>query len=157
MKLSVGDTAPDFSLPDQNGKTHSLSASRGKWVLVYFYPKDDTSGCTKEACSIRDAFPSFTKLNIAVFGVSVDSVESHKKFANKYSLPFTLLSDEKKEVVQAYDVWGKKTFMGRDYMGILRTSFLVSPVGKIGKIYEKVKPETHAEEVLKDLKELMRS
>ena len=119
--------------------------------MVYFYPKDDTPGCTKEACAIRDDIPRFDKLKVKVLGISVDSVKSHKKFAEKYKLPFTLLSDEKKEVVKKYGVWQKKKFMGREYMGTLRTSFLIDPAGKIAKIYESVKPEVHAEEVLKDL------
>jgi peroxiredoxin Q/BCP len=144
--------APPFTLPDQNGKEHALESYRGKWVLLYFYPKDDTPGCTKEACAIRDSFPDFKKLKIAVFGVSVDSVASHKKFEKKYELPFTLLADDKKEVVTAYGVWGKKKFMGHSYEGTRRTSFLIDPKGKIAKIYEDVNPVTHAGEVLTDLK-----
>jgi thioredoxin-dependent peroxiredoxin len=124
-------------------------------VLLYFYPKDDTPGCTKQACMIRDSFPAFKKLKIQVFGVSVDSVKKHAKFAEKYELPFTLLSDEEKKVVGMYDVWQKKKFMGREYMGTMRTSFLIDPEGKIAKVYEGVKPEIHAEEVLADLKELI--
>ena len=155
MKLKNGTNAPQFSLPDQVGKMHELKDYKGKWVLLYFYPKDDTPGCTKEACSIRDNFPAFKKIKITVLGVSADSVKKHAKFAEKYDLPFTLLSDEAKEVVKIYDVWGMKKFMGREYMGISRTSFLINPQGKIVKIYENVKPETHAEEVLTDLKQLM--
>lgn len=145
---------PTFSLPDQNGKTHKLSDYKGQWALVYFYPKDDTPGCTKEACAIRDNFPAFKKLGIKVFGISVDSVKSHKKFAEKYDLPFTLLADEDKKVVKDWGVWGKKKFMGRDYMGTKRTSFLINSAGKVAKVYENVKPEIHAEEVLADLKAL---
>jgi len=152
--LEVNSLAPDFVLPDQDGVEHSLSQYRGQWVLLYFYPKDDTAGCTKEACSIRDAFPKFESLNIKVLGVSVDSVESHKKFAEKYQLPFTLLSDVHKKVVSHYDVWGEKKFMGREYEGTMRSSFLIDPTGTIEKIYIDVKPEQHAEEVLKDLKRL---
>ena len=152
MKLKAGQLAPDFTLPDQDGKQHSLSDYGGKWVLVYFYPKDDTPGCTKEACAIRDDIPRFNKLKAKVLGISVDSVKSHKKFAEKYALPFTLLSDEKKEVVKKYGVWQKKKFMGKEYMGTIRTSFLIDSAGKVAKIYESVKPETHAEEVLEDLK-----
>jgi thioredoxin-dependent peroxiredoxin len=126
-ELEVGGTAPDFTLPDQDGVMHTLSDYQGKWVLLYFYPKDDSSGCTKEACGIRDAFPHFEKLNVRVLGVSVDSVASHKKFAEKYKLPFTLLADEHKKVVNAYRVWAAKEFMGREYDGILRTSFLIIP------------------------------
>lgn len=151
MHIEKGQAAPEFTLPDQDGKEHSLAEYRGSWVLLYFYPKDDTPGCTKEACAIRDYFPNFGKLKAKVLGVSVDSVASHKKFAEKYSLPFTLLSDEGKQVVEQYGVWGKKQMMGREYMGTLRTSFLIDPEGKIAKIYEKVKPEVHAQEVLQDL------
>ena len=149
--------APRFTLSDQNGKTHPLADERGHWVLLYFYPKDDTPGCTKEACGIRDSFPDFKKLKIAVFGISVDSAASHKKFEEKYDLPFTLLADEKKEVVKKYGVWGKKKFMGRSYEGTLRTSFLIDPQGKIAKIYENVNPVGHAEEVLADLRALLRA
>ena len=151
MKLKEGQLAPDFSLPDQNGKEHKLSDYKNRWVLIYFYPKDDTPGCTKEACSIRDNFPKFKKLKVAVLGISVDSVKSHAKFVKKYNLPFTLLADEDKNIVKKYGVWQKKQFMGKEYMGTLRTSFLIDPSGKIAKIYENVKPEIHAEEVLKDL------
>ena len=126
-------------------------------MLLYFYPKDDTPGCTKEACGIRDSFPDFKKLKIAVFGISVDSAASHKKFEEKYDLPFTLLADEKKEVVKKYGVWGKKKFMGHSYEGTLRTSFLIDPQGKIAKIYENVNPVGHAEEVLADLRALLRT
>lgn len=144
--------APQFTLPDQKKDMHSLKDYAGKWVLIYFYPKDDTPGCTKEACAIRDNFPDFKKIKMVVLGISIDSVQSHAKFAEKYTLPFTLLADEKKEVVKKYGVWQKKKFMGREYMGTLRTSFLINPEGKIVKIYENVNPETHAEEVLKDIK-----
>ena len=152
--LKVNSVAPAFSLPDQNGKIHALKDYLGQWVLLYFYPKDDTTGCTKEACGIRDAFPNFKKLKLNVLGVSVDSVKSHKKFVDKYDLPFTLLADEDKKLVNKYKVWAKKKFMGREYMGTLRTSFLIDPKGKIAKVYEKVNPVIHAEEVLEDLKSL---
>ena len=154
MKLSIGDTAPNFTLHDQNGQQHSLADFLGNWVLVYFYPKDDTPGCTKEACALRDNFPQFQKLNMTILGISIDSVKSHDKFVKKYELPFTLLADEKKEVVELYGVWGMKKFMGRSFLGTNRMSFLINPDGKIAKIYEKVKPEVHAEEVLADLEEL---
>ncbi len=147
-----GSSAPEFSLPDQDGAMHSLAESRGAWVLLYFYPKDDTPGCTKEACMIRDSFPDFGAIKATVFGVSVDSVESHKKFAEKYGLPFTLLADTRKEAVRAYGVWGKKKMMGREYEGTLRTSFLIDPKGNVAKVYRNVKPEGHAAEVLKDLR-----
>ena len=160
MKLKVGQNAPAFELLDQNGKIHKLSDYKGKFVLLYFYPKDDTPGCTIEACSIRDSFADFKKMKTVVLGVSADSVKSHKKFEEKYSLPFPLLSDENKKIIKAYGVWvvqtlkslqtrrGKKKFMGREYMGIKRTSFLISPEGKIAKIYEDVKAASHASEVL---------
>lgn len=153
MKLKEGDKAPSFNLPDQKGKKHKLSDYKGKWVLLYFYPKDDTPGCTKEACAIRDVYPKFKKLGIKVFGASADSVAKHEKFADKHDLPFTLLSDEEKKLVKDYGVWGKKKFMGREYMGINRMSFLIDPKQKIAKIYPKVKPADHAEEVLADMKE----
>lgn len=152
--LAEGQKAPDFELPDQNGTMHKLSDQKGKWVLVYFYPKDDTPGCTKEACTIRDNYDSFKKMGITVFGISTDSVKSHKKFEEKYELPFTLLSDEKKEVVEAYGVWGLKKFMGREYMGTNRWSFLIDPEGKISKLYQEVKPADHAEQVLGDTKQM---
>ncbi len=145
MKLLIGDKAPAFS-----------TENKGSWSLLYFYPKDMTPGCTKEACTLRDAYPKFKKLGIKVFGVSTDSQKSHEKFSQKYELPFDLIPDEKKELVNAYGVWGKKKFMGREYMGTSRTSFLIDPKGKIAKIYENVKPELHAEEVLADLKTLMK-
>ena len=156
MKFEVGSKAPNFSIPDQNGKKHTLYDYQGKWVLLYFYPKDDTPGCTKEACGIRDNLPKFKKFGTVVFGISIDSVKSHKKFSGKYRLPFTLLADEDKKIVKQYGVWAKKKFMGREYMGTLRTSFLIDPEGKIAKIYTNVKPEKHAEEVLIDLKHVLK-
>jgi peroxiredoxin Q/BCP len=150
----AGSAAPAFSLQDQDGTPHSLAEQKGKWTLLYFYPKDDTPGCTKEACAIRDALPDFHSLDATVFGVSPDSVSSHKKFAEKYGLPFTLLADEGHAVADAYGVWGLKKFMGREYEGVLRTSFLIDPEGKIAKVYEGVKPEQHAAEVLADLNAL---
>lgn len=148
-----GTLAPDFTLLDQDGVPHTLSTHRGSWVLLYFYPKDDTPGCTKQACMLRDALPNFAALDAVVYGLSVDSVKSHKKFAEKYGLPFMLLADENKEVVNAYGVYGKKKMMGREYDGISRTSFLVAPDGTIEKVYENVKPELHAAQVLKDLED----
>jgi len=152
--LKVGQKAPGFHLPDQAGKEHDLKDYAGKWVLLYFYPKDDTPGCTVEACTLRDNFPEFKKLGIVVLGASADAVKKHAKFAEKYDLPFTLLADEEKKLVNAYGVWAKKKFMGREYMGILRNSYLISPEGKIAKSYEGVKPAQHAEEVLADLRAL---
>src|SRR3989338_10980617 len=154
MKLKTGILAPDFKTVDQDGKTHKLPDYRGQWVLIYFYPEDDTPGCTKEACAIRDMMPDFKKLKLKVFGVSIQDAKSHKKFADKYNLPFTLLVDEDKKIVTKYGVWGKKKFMGREYMGTFRTSFLIDPKGKIAKIYENVKPETHAQEILSSLRKL---
>ena len=152
----AGEVAPAFTLADQAGKEHTLSEYKGKWVLLYFYPKDDTPGCTIEACTIRDQFKDFKKIGAVVLGVSVDSVASHKKFAEKFELPFTLLADTTKEVVSAYGVFGEKKMMGRTYMGIRRSSFLIDPKGKIAKAYEKVRPEFHAAEVIADLKELQK-
>jgi len=144
----------DFSLPDQNGKVHKLSSYRGSWVLLYFYPKDDTPGCTKEACGFRDSLNDLKEHNVIVLGISADSVSSHQKFAQKYHLNFPLLSDEKKEVIKAYEAWGKKKFMGRQFEGILRISFLINPQGEVVKKYDKVKPEIHARQVLEDIKNL---
>lgn len=154
MQLSLKALAPDFTLLDSEGKSHTLSDYRGHYVLIYFYPKDDTPGCTTEACSFRDNLPHFEKSGLTVLGISPDSVKSHKKFADKYKLPFTILSDEDKAVVKAYNVWGRKKFMGREYDGVFRTSFLIDQEGKIAKIYESVKPADHADEVLKDVNEL---
>jgi peroxiredoxin Q/BCP len=140
MALVVGDIAPNFTLLDQDEKSHSLADYKGSWFLLYFYPKDNTPGCTKEACALRDDFMGFKKLNVRIVGVSIDSPKSHKKFADEYKLPFTLLSDDKKEVVRQYGAWGKKKFMGREYNGTFRTSFLINPKSIIEKIYEQVKP-----------------
>jgi len=156
MKLQAEDKAPEIKLPDQHGQEQKLSDYKGQWVLVYFYPKDDTPGCTKEACAIRDDFDNFDKLDLKILGISADSVASHKKFAEKYELPFTLLADTEKKTVNDYGVWAEKKFMGRKYMGILRSSFLINPKGKIAKLYENVKPPLHAAEVLADLKELQK-
>jgi peroxiredoxin Q/BCP len=148
---AVGTKAIDFTLQDQDGIAHTLTQYKGQWVLIYFYPKDNTPGCTKQACTLRDAEPAFEKLNAVVLGISGDSVRSHKKFVEKFALPFPLLSDPDKKVIQAYGSWGKKKMMGREYMGIFRNSFLINPEGTIAKIYEGVKPEKHAEEVLADI------
>jgi len=147
----VGVEAPAFTLPDQDGKEHSLADYRGKWVLLYFYPKDDTPGCTIEACTIRDQFEDFATIGAIVLGVSTDAVASHKKFAEKFELPFTLLADVNKTVVGMYGVFGEKKMMGRAFMGVRRASFLIDPSGKIAKVYENVKPEAHAAEVIADL------
>ena len=150
MKLTRGEKAPEIILLDQDGKEHTLSSYKGRWVLVYFYPKDDTPGCTREAEEIRDTFSDFEKNDIVVLGISPDSIESHKKFSDKHKLPFTLLADVEKKAVKDYGVWGEKSFMGRKYMGVNRTSFLIDPQGNISKLYEKVKPAEHACEVLRD-------
>ena len=154
MALEVGDKAPSFKLKNQDGKTISLTDLKGKPIVLYFYPKDDTSGCTKEACNFRDEFPKFGKMKAEIIGVSADSIESHKKFAEKYKLPFDLLSDESKEIVEKYGVWKEKNMYGRKYMGIVRTTFIIDAQGKIRKIFEKVKVDEHNKEVMEALKEL---
>jgi peroxiredoxin Q/BCP len=155
--LQPGDPAPDVTLPDQDGKTRSLTELKGQWVLVYFYPRDDTPGCTVEACGLRDSAAAYARAGIQVFGISADSSKSHRKFADKFQLPFALLADEEKRVIRAFGAWGKKKFMGREFDGILRQSFLVDPKGKIAKVYGKVKPEAHAAEVLADVAALQGS
>lgn len=152
LKLKEGDRAPAFSAAASGGDKVSLSDFKGKPVILYFYPRDDTSGCTKEACAFRDHFSDFKAAGAVVLGVSADSVKSHDKFAGKYRLPFTLLADEDKKIVQAYGVWGQKSFLGKKYMGIHRVTFLIGADGRIRKIWPKVKPEAHAEEVLAALK-----
>jgi len=147
-KLAVGAKAPDFSLPDGNGGTVSLKAMKGKTVILYFYPKDNTSGCTKEACDFRDNIKLITKKGGAVIGVSADGVASHKKFADKFDLPFPLGSDEKKEVLHAYGVWKEKTMYGRKFMGIERTTFVINGEGIITHIFPKVKVGGHVKELL---------
>lgn len=144
--------AHTFSLPDQDGTIHNLSDYIGKWVVLYFYPKDDTPGCTKEACTFRELQSTFAEKNAVIFGVSKDSVESHKKFAKKFSLPFPLLSDPTLETVKAYGAWGKKKFLGREFEGIIRNTYLINPKGEIEKVYEKVDPTKHVSEILADIK-----
>lgn len=141
----------DFSLPDQDGIVHTLSQYKGKWVVLYFYPKDDTPGCTKEACNFRDSFKEFEKKGVVILGVSKDSVASHKKFAEKFNLTFPLLSDESKEMIKAYKAWGEKKFMGKTFEGILRMTYLINPEGEIFKVYENVNPLSHASQILADL------
>lgn len=154
MSLKVGDKAPAFKLKNQDGETISLNDLKGKPVVLYFYPKDNTSGCTKEACNFRDEFPKFRKIKAEIIGVSADSVESHKKFADKYKLPFNLLSDEKKEVLEKYGVWQEKSMYGKKYMGIVRTTFVIGSDGKIKKIFPKVKVDNHNKEVMEALKKI---
>ena len=146
--LKEGTVAPDFTVKDADGETVRLKDLRGQKVVLYFYPKDDTPGCTKEACAFRDAFADYKKRNIKVLGVSLDSEASHKKFAAKYKLPFTLLADTDHAISDAYGVYGQKKFMGRSYMGVNRMTFLIDEKGKIKKVFEKVKPEEHAQDVL---------
>jgi peroxiredoxin Q/BCP len=152
MALQVGDVAPAFSLPDQNGSTVELSQFQGQRVVIYFYPKDDTPGCTKEACNFRDQWARFEEHNIAVLGISKDGAGSHSKFIDKYSLPFTLLTDaEPCLVAESYGSYGLKKFMGKEYMGMMRHTFVVDPDGRIEKAYLKVKAETMADDILTDL------
>ena len=143
--------AKDFKLPDQNGKNHSLSQYKGKWVVLYFYPKDDTPGCTKEACNFRDSFRELIKLGVVILGVSKDSISSHKKFSEKYHLNFPILSDEDKKIIKIYIAWGKKTIFGKSFEGTLRISYLIDPKGEIVKVYKNVNPSIHAEQIIKDL------
>jgi peroxiredoxin Q/BCP len=148
LKLTEGDPAPPFSGTTSDGTKISLSDFAGRNVVLYFYPRDDTPGCTKEACAFRDEFAVIKKKGAVVLGVSTDSPKSHGKFILKYKLPFTLIADEDKQVVQAYGVWGEKSFMGRRYQGTHRVTFLIGPDGKIRKIWPAVKPAEHVPEVL---------
>ena len=149
--LEVGTKAPDFTLPDQNGNMHSLSEYRGKKVILYFYPKDNTPGCTKQACGFAERFPQFTEKGAVVLGISKDSVASHKKFEEKYGLPFTLLADPELVAIQAYDVWQEKKNYGKTYMGVVRTTYLIDENGKIIKAFDKVKAADNPEQMLGEL------
>lgn len=149
--------APNFSLPDQTNTVRNLNDYAGKWLVVYFYPKDDTPGCTTEACSFRDEYQYLGERGLSVVGISKDSVQSHAKFAVKYDLKFPLLSDPEGTVVQAYGAWGLKTFMGRKFQGIIRKTFLINPDGEIVKEYPKVTPKEHVGEILKDFEALSAS
>ena len=148
LKLKEGDPAPAFSAVTTTGDRVSLADYKGQNVILYFYPRDDTPGCNKEACAFRDQFAEFTAKQAEVLGVSIDSVKSHQKFTEKFHLPFTLLADEDKSIVQAYGVWGQKSFMGRKYQGTHRVTFLIGPDGRIKRIWPQVKPGEHAQEVL---------
>lgn len=149
--LSVGTPAPDFTLPDQNGQTHSLSDYRGQKVVLYFYPKDNTAGCTKQACNFGELYPQFREKGAVVLGVSKDSVASHKRFEEKYGLPFTLLSDEEKTVIQAYDVWKEKKNYGKVSMGVVRTTYLIDENGVIVRAMDKVKAADNPAQMLEAL------
>ncbi len=151
MALQIGDSAPDFSVQNEKGETVTLQSLRGKWVVLYFYPKDDTPGCTKEACAFRDNIDAFTAKNAVILGVSLNDEKAHNKFIQKYSLPFSLLIDSDTSLSSAYESYGLKKFMGKEYMGITRNSFLIDPEGNIAKIYLKVKAEIHPVDVLKDI------
>ncbi len=154
MSLQLGNQAPEFTLPDQNGNMHNLTQYRGQWIVLYFYPKDDTPGCTKEACSFRDNFEALRERGIVVLGVSKDTQASHKKFADKFNLNFTLLSDESTEMIKSYEAFGEKKFMGKTFQGIHRITYVIDPQGIIRKVYEKVKVEEHAQEILRDINSL---
>ena len=151
LKLKAGDLAPPFTAATSGGGHVSLADFAGRNVILYFYPRDDTPGCTKEACAFRDHFADFKRKGAVVLGVSTDPVKAHNKFAAKYKLPFTLLADEDRKIVQAYGVWGEKSFLGRKYQGTHRVTFLIGPDGRIKKIWPRVKPGEHAEEVLAEL------
>jgi thioredoxin-dependent peroxiredoxin len=146
--IAEGQAAPDFELPSETGETVRLSALRGKPVVLYFYPKDDTPGCTTQACGIRDAWDEFERAGAVVLGVSPDDERSHVKFRDKYDLPFTLLADTGHEVAEAYGVWGERSYMGRAYMGVSRSTFVIDADGTVKKVFPAVKPATHADDVL---------
>lgn len=151
MPLLAGNPAPDFVLEDETGALRRLSDYRGQPVVLYFYPKDDTPGCTTQACNFRDDYATYRQAGITILGVSPDSAKKHTRFIEKYSLPFTLLADVEHKVCELYGVWGRKKFMGREYDGVFRTTFLVGPQGDILKVFENVKPDGHSQEVLEAL------
>ena len=148
MPIPSGIQAPEFTLTDDSGITRRLSDYRGQSVVLYFYPKDDTPGCTTEACNFRDDYSAYVEAGVTILGVSPDSVKSHSKFKKKFGLPFPLLADEEHTVCNAYAVWAPKKFMGREYMGVLRTTYVISSDGKIKKVFENVKPAQHSQEVI---------
>ncbi len=149
--LQKGTQAPSITLQDSQGNTHTLSDYKGQTIVVYFYPRDDTPGCTTEACSFRDDYSAFKEAGVEIIGISPDTVESHQKFSEKYELPFTLLADPDHEVSKAYQVWGKKKSFGREYEGVFRTTFIIDSEGKIKRIFENVKPSEHSQEVLEEV------
>jgi thioredoxin-dependent peroxiredoxin len=152
MPISKGVTAPHFSLPDETGAIRNLSDYRGKKVILYFYPKDDTPGCTTEACNFRDDYSAYVEADVIILGVSPDSTKSHKKFKEKFKLPFPLLADEQHTVCESFGVWGKKNFMGKAYLGVLRTTFVIDENGIIAQVFDNVKPAQHSVEILSSLK-----
>jgi peroxiredoxin Q/BCP len=151
MPIESGILAPDFELPDETGTLRRLSDFRGKPVVLYFYPKDDTPGCTAEACNFRDDYSAYEKAGVEILGVSPDTVKSHLKFKQKFGLPFPLLADKDHKVCELYEVWALKKFMGREYMGVLRTTFLIDAEGQIVRVFEQVKPAEHSAELLAEL------
>ena len=153
MPVSVGIEAPDFTLLDETGKSQQLSGYRGQPVVLYFYPKDDTPGCTTEACNFRDDYSAYQTAGVTILGVSPDKPASHQKFKDKYGLPFTLLADENHQVSELYGVWGEKSMYGKTHLGVLRTTFLIDAQGKVIQVFEKVKPAEHSVELLAALLE----
>lgn len=153
MTILPGTPAPDFALADETGAVRRLSDFRGQTIVLYFYPKDDTPGCTTEACNFRDDYSAYQEAGVTILGVSPDSPKSHARFKQKFQLPFSLLADENHAVCEAYHVWGAKKFMGKEYMGVLRTTFVIDPDGKIKKVFENVKPADHSAEVLAAVRE----
>ena len=154
--IDTGSPAFDFTLQDQDGQTVTLSSLRGKWVVLYFYPKDLTPGCTTEACNFQEALPNFKSLNAEIIGVSKDTVKMHRKFADKHNLNFRLVSDEEGKVCEAYGVWQEKNMLGKRYMGIVRSTFIIDPDGKIAKVYPKVNVKDHHQEVEEAIKSLQK-
>jgi len=154
MSISAGIKAPDFELPDNTNVIHKLSGYLGKSVILYFYPKDDTPGCTIEACNFRDDFNEFREASVTILGISPDTPEKHAKFKTKYNLPFALLADTDHKICELYGVWGRKKFMGKEYDGVFRTTFLINSVGIILEVFENVKPEGHSKEILKTLEDI---
>jgi len=151
MVLSIGQQAPEFELTDNEGNPHKLADYRGQTIVVYFYPKDDTPGCTKEACSFRDTYADFRQAGVEIIGISPDNEKSHSRFIQKFELPFTLLSDPDHQVCEAFGVWGLKKYMGREYQGVHRTTFIIDPDGVIKRVFENVKPADHSQEVLAEV------